>query len=140
MSRMQCYEWFKHFEEGRMSVGEDPRRGRLSTSTNEDHVERVHSVIQGNHCLTVREVADKVGSSIVSYHKIFTEKLQMHHFSAKFVPCLLTYNQKENRVEIRQELLANTNANENFIKNIITGMRCGFMGMMLKPRCNRHSG
>jgi len=45
MSRTQCYEWFKHFKEGRMSAGEDPRPGQLSTSTNEDHVERVHSVI-----------------------------------------------------------------------------------------------
>jgi len=50
----------------------------------------------------------------------------MHHVSAKFVPCLLTYNQKENHNEISQELLPNANANENFIKSIITGMRCGF--------------
>jgi len=28
-----------------MSAGEDPRPGQLSTSTNEDHVERVHAVI-----------------------------------------------------------------------------------------------
>jgi hypothetical protein len=27
MSQMQCYEWFKHFKEGRMLVGEDPRPG-----------------------------------------------------------------------------------------------------------------
>ena len=41
MSRTQRYEWFKRFKEGRMSVGEDPRPGRLSTSTNDDHVEGV---------------------------------------------------------------------------------------------------
>ena len=34
--------------------------------------------------------------------------------------CLLTDNQKENRVEISQELLANANGNKNF-KKIITG-------------------
>ena len=28
MGRTQCYEWFKRFEKGRMSVGEDPRPGR----------------------------------------------------------------------------------------------------------------
>jgi len=37
------------------------------------------------------------------------------------VPPLLTDDQKENRVEISQELLANANGNENFLKNIITG-------------------
>jgi len=62
-----------------------------------------------------------VGISIGSCHQIFTEKLQMHRISAEFVLRLLTDDQKENRVEISQELLANANGNENFLKNIITG-------------------
>ena len=33
----------------------------------------------------------------------------------------MTDNQRENHVEISQELLANANGNENFLKNIITG-------------------
>jgi len=37
------------------------------------------------------------------------------------VPRLLTDDQKENCVEINQELLAKANGNENFLKNIITG-------------------
>ena len=130
---------FKRFKEGRISVGEDPRPGRTSTPTN-DHVGRVHAVIRENHRLTVQEVADKVGISIGSCHQIFTEKPLMCPVSAKFVPHMLTDDQKENHVEICQELLANANGNENFLNNIITGMRHGFMGMMLKPRCNCCSG
>jgi hypothetical protein len=53
MSRKQCYEWFRRFKKGRMSVGEDPMHGRLSTSTNDEHVEIVHTVICGNRSLTV---------------------------------------------------------------------------------------
>jgi len=45
----------------------------------------------------------------------------MRRVSAKSVPRLLTDDQKENRVEISQELLANANGNKNFLKNIITG-------------------
>jgi len=56
MSRTQCYEWFKRFKEGRMSVGEDPRTGRTSTSTNDEHLERVRAVIRGNRRLTVPRV------------------------------------------------------------------------------------
>jgi len=48
-----------------MSVGEDPRPGQPSTSTNDDHAERVRAVICGNHRLTVQEVADKGGISIL---------------------------------------------------------------------------
>jgi len=45
----------------------------------------------------------------------------MHRVSVTFVPRLLTDDQKENRIEISQELLANANGRENFLKNIITG-------------------
>jgi len=52
----------------------------------------------------------------------------MRRVSAKFVPRLLTDDQKENRVEISQELLANANGNKNFVKNIITDETwvCGY--------------
>ena len=78
-------------------------------------------MIRENRPLTVQDVADKVGISIESCHQILTEKLQMRRVSAKFVPRLLTGDQKENCVEISQELLANANGNENFLKKIITG-------------------
>ena len=45
----------------------------------------------------------------------------MRRVSAKFVPRLFTDDQKENRIEISQELFANANGNENFLKKIITG-------------------
>ena len=102
-------------------VDEDPSPGRLSTSTDDDHVETVRAVICGNRRLSVREVAEEVGISIGSRHQILTETLQMRRVSAKFVPRLLTDDQKENRVEISQELLAKANGNENFLKKIITG-------------------
>jgi len=68
-----------------MSVSEDPRPGRPSTSAADDHVERVCAVIRGNRRLTVREVADEVDISIESCHQILAEKLQMHRVSAKFM-------------------------------------------------------
>lgn len=121
MSRTQCYEWFKRFKDGRTSVTEDPRPGRPSTSTDDRHVERVREVIRGNRRLTVREVADEVCISVGSCHAILTEKLEMRRVCAKFVPRLLTNEQKENRVSISQDMLANADADDNFLKNIITG-------------------
>jgi len=122
MSRMQGCERFKRFEAGRMSVGEEPRPGRSSTSTDDDHANRVRAAIRGNRRLTAREVADEVSINVGSCHQIFTEKLQMCRVSVKkFVPSLLTDDQKKNRVEISQELLADANGNKNFLKSIIPG-------------------
>jgi len=73
-------------------------------------------VIRGNRRLTVREFADEVGISIGSCHQIFTEKLQMRRVRAKFVPRLLTDDQKENQAENSQQLLANTNGMKPFLR------------------------
>jgi len=52
----------------------------------------------------------------------------MRRVSAKFVPRFLIDDLKENRVEISQELLASANGNENFLENIITGIKTWVYG------------
>jgi uncharacterized protein YnzC (UPF0291/DUF896 family) len=69
--------------------------------------------------LTVREVAEKVSISKTVCHEILTENLGMHLFAAKFVPRLLTDDQKQNRADVRKELLDRAD-NDNFLKNINT--------------------
>jgi hypothetical protein len=40
---------------------DDPKSGRLSSSTGDDHIEKVRSVIRENRRLTVREVSEEAG-------------------------------------------------------------------------------
>ena len=54
-------------------------------------------------------------------HEILAENLGMDRIAAKFVPRLLTDDQKQNRVDVSQELLHGANDDDNFFKNIITG-------------------
>ena len=58
----------------------------------------------------------------------------MRPVSAKFVPRLLTYHQKENRVEICQVLLASANGYGNFRKKIITGDETWVYGYDVETR------
>ena len=64
----------------------------------------------------------------------------MPRVSAKFVPRLLTDDQKENRVEISQELLANANGNENFLKNIIIADKTWVYGYDVETKMQSRSG
>jgi len=121
LSRTQCYEWYQRFKLGRMSIEDDPKSGRPSSSTGNNHIEKVRSVICENRHLTIREVSEEVGICKSSCHTILTEKLKMHRVAAKFVPCLLTEEQKQNRISVSQELLDRSNTHENFLKNVITG-------------------
>jgi hypothetical protein len=105
MSRTQCFEWYNRFKTGRTSIDEDPRSGRSSTSTDDVHIDAVCHLILQNCRLTVREIAEDVGISFGSCQAILTEKLNMHRIAAKFVPRVLTKDQKANRVNISHELL-----------------------------------
>ena len=105
MSRMQGFEWYSRFKTGRTSIDEDPRSGRPSTSTDDVHIDAVCHFILQNRCLAIREIAEDVGISFGPCQAILTEKLNMHHVATKFVPRVLTEDQKANCVNISQELL-----------------------------------
>ena len=118
MCRTQTYEWWKRFREGRTSVDDDMRSEWPSSKT--DDVAKVREVIRSNCRLTVREAAEEVSISKTVCHEILTKNLGMHRIAAKFVPRLLTDDQKQNRGDVSQELLDRAN-DDNFLKNIITG-------------------
>jgi len=121
LSRTQCYEWYQRFKSGRTSIEDDPKSGRPSSSTGDDHIEKVRSVIRKNRHLTIREVSEEVGTCKSSCHTILTEKLKMLRVAAKSVPRLLTEEQKQNLITVSQELLDRSNTDENFLKNVIIG-------------------
>jgi hypothetical protein len=94
LSCTQCYKLYQRFKSGRTFTEDNPKTGWPSTSTDDDHVQKVHAVICENCHLTVCEVSEEVGISKIL--TILTKKLKMHRVAAKFVPCLLTDEQKAN--------------------------------------------
>jgi len=119
MSRTQCFEWYSNFKTGRTLIDEDPRSGRPSMSTDDVHIDAVRHLILQNCRLTIREIAEDVGISFGSCSAILTEKLNTHCVASKFVPCVLTKDQKANRVNISEELLDRVSVDENFLKTIV---------------------
>jgi len=89
LSRTQCHKWYQRFKSGRTSIEDDTKSGRLSTSMDNDHVEKVLALIRQNRHLTVREVAEEVGICKSSCHLILIDKLKMHCVAVKFVLRLL---------------------------------------------------
>ena len=71
--------------------------------------------------ITVRELAGEVGVSIGSVHTILTADLGLRRMSAKFVPKLLTMEQKQLRMEIAQNMPECVENDSKFLNNVITG-------------------
>jgi hypothetical protein len=90
MEWTQTYNLYKRFNGEWISIEDDPRSGRPSTSTDDQYVAQARSVIHSSRRLTVREVAEECDISLGSCHIILTEKLGMQSAAAKFVTRLLT--------------------------------------------------
>jgi transposase len=46
MHQRRIYEWIERFKEGRTSVTDESRPGRLSTSRTDQHIQRVNALIR----------------------------------------------------------------------------------------------
>jgi len=104
LSRSKTIDWYSRFKSGRRSFEDDPRPGRPSTSHAEGTVACVREIIRADRRLTIREVAEKVRVAFGTCQKILTEDLQMSRVTAKFVPRLLTAEQKDDRVSVCTDL------------------------------------
>jgi len=104
VGRTQVFDCFRRFKEGRNSVESDPRSGRPSTSRTEEMIAKVRTIVRNNRRLTVRETADDCGISVGSCDAIVTDDLHMNCVCAKFVPRLLTDDQREQRQIIARDL------------------------------------
>jgi hypothetical protein len=62
-----------------------------------------------------------MGIAYGTCQQILTAELGMHHVTAKFVPRILTVDQKQQRVSICEELHQITSDGATFLSRIITG-------------------
>jgi hypothetical protein len=86
MSRTQCFEWHRRFKGGRMSLEDDERSGRPSTSITPENVERIRELEDADRRRLINDIAVIVGVSYGSVQTILTSELNMRRVAAKFVP------------------------------------------------------
>ena len=114
-------EWYNRFKDGRTSAESDSRSGRPSTSRNDAVIDQVRALVLEDRRITVRELADEVDISIGSVHSLLREDLALRRVAAKFVPRLLTTEQKQLRLEVSQDMLDSVANDPGFMNTIITG-------------------
>jgi len=95
--------WHERFKDGRTSVEDDERSGRPSTSTTPGNIAKVREVILADCRQTIHNVCEIVGLSYGTVQHILANYLNMRHISAKFVPRLLSDDQKALRVFFLQD-------------------------------------
>jgi len=77
-----------------MSCEDQPRSGRPSTCRNDENLEKVRDAINADRCQTIDEISDITGLSWSSCQQMLMGNLNKKRVSTKFVPRLLTEDQK----------------------------------------------
>ena len=135
LSRLKTFEWYSHCKSGRRSFEDDPHPGRPFTSHTEETVAaHVREIIRADRRLTIRDVAEEVRIAFSMCQRILREDMRMRRVTTKFVPYLLTAEQKDNRVSICTDLQDRAQNDPNFMSSVITGDECWVYGYDLETK------
>jgi len=112
--------WFNDFQRGRTSVFDELRPGAPKTATTEDNVTKIYDLVLADRRLKTREIAETVGMSKDRGH-ILHEISGMRKLSARWVPRLLTPDNKRNRETTSEQCLTLLKRNpKEFLRRFVT--------------------
>jgi len=121
LSQARVYEWFSRLKRGDMSLEDQPRSGRPSTSRTDENIKKIRDEIMFDRRQTIDELEAMTGVSWSSCQRIVTEELHMKQVAAKFVPRLLSEDQRASRLDVCHEMKEQLKTDPEFLSKIITG-------------------
>jgi histone-lysine N-methyltransferase SETMAR len=122
LSRKTVYRWIERFESGRESISDEQRKGRPKVVSDKVHVEVIQQMILNDRRVTLETLSENSGISHGSVFNIIHNELLMSKVSCRWVPRMLSADQKQVRMEISGELLARYSAEgAAFLSRIVTG-------------------
>ncbi|KAJ4451635.1 hypothetical protein ANN_03104 [Periplaneta americana] len=114
-------EWLYRFKSSNMSTEDMPCPGGPSSGRNDENIAKIKRAIDEDRRKTIDEVSEQTNLSWSTVQRILTQDLHMRRMPAKFVPRLLTDDQRENRVRVCRYLKSEVQNDPNFFKRIVTG-------------------
>ena len=104
-----------------MSCENKPKEPQPRTSRSEDMIMRVEQMVLEDRHLTVKQIPANAGISVRSVDTILHEDLKMWKVSARWVPRMLTDENKASRVAMCQAMLScDKGMNSAFFPSIVT--------------------
>lgn len=115
-------KWVGEFKRGRESLEDDPRSGRPATAVTEENISKVEKLVKENRRIKLKELEASLGIGRPAIVSILHEHLGLSKVCTRWVPRLLTREQKEIRSSSSLELMHLFDRNpQDFRSRIVTG-------------------
>ena len=122
ISMRTVFRWVKAFKAGKFSVEDDTRPGRHKTSVTKANIAAVKIVVEQDARLSVKDIASCTGISEGSVQTILKKHLDLRKVCARWVPHLLTEEQKTQCLKCARALLKTyKGCNSRVISNLLPG-------------------
>ena len=99
------FKWVCRFNDGRESIENDPRMGRPVSVLREKNIATLKTLIEKDAGYTVQEIEELSGIHSSSVLKILRERLGLLKICGRWVPHLLTDEQKQSRVRLASQVI-----------------------------------
>jgi len=114
-------EWYSEFKRGRTSTEDAERSGRPKSAVVPENIKKVHKLVLKDRKMKLREIADTLTISEGSVFTILHENLRMRKLFSKWVPRLLTPDQKQQRIDDSERCLELFKRNKiDFLNRYVT--------------------
>ena len=114
--------WVHRFNDGRESIENDTWVGWPVFILTEKNVATVKTLIDEDACYTVQEIEELSGIHLSSVLKILHERLGLGKICARWVPHLLSDEQKQSRVRLASQLIEKYDkCDPHRLEEIVTG-------------------
>ena len=116
------FRWVKAFKARKVSFEDDTRPGRPKTFVTKANIAAVKIVVEQDARLSVKDIASCTGLSEGSVQTILKKRLALRKVCVRWVPHLLTEEQKTQHLKCARELLKTyKGCNSRGISNLLTG-------------------
>ncbi|XP_055302592.1 histone-lysine N-methyltransferase SETMAR-like [Sitodiplosis mosellana] len=113
--------WFADFKRGRTDTDDAERSGRPNEAVIPENITKINKMIMADRKLKLQKIADILKISKGSVYTILHDHLGMRKLCSKWVPRLLTPEQKQNRVDDSESCLTIFKRNPNeFLRRYVT--------------------
>ena len=105
MSHRTVCRWVTKLSAGQQQLKDAARLGGPATTTTKGNIEKIQNIPKTDARFTIRQLARMTNLSLARVHGILKKHLNVRKINARWIPHLLTDEQKKTRLTMAKNLL-----------------------------------